>query len=131
MKVRRHNPPSVPAPIGQYAHGLELAAPARLLFISGQIPEDLDGGIPSDFRSQCRLVWSHLGAVLREAGLEYSHLVKVTTFLTNRSQAEVNSVIRREVLGSHEPALTVIVAQTLDARWLLEIEAIAAFPDTP
>lgn len=131
MKARRHNPSLIPPPVGRYAHGLELAAPARLLFISGQIPEDLGGGIPSDFPSQCRLVWSHIGAVLREAGLEYSHLVKVVTFLTDRSQAEANSEIRREVLGSHEPALTVIVAQTLDSRWLLEIEAIAAFPGTP
>lgn len=129
--IRRHNPPLVPAPIGRYAHGLELAAAGRLLFISGQIPEDLAGDVPSDFPAQCRLVWAHIGAVLREAGLEYSHLVKVVTFLTDRSLAETNSAIRQEVLGSHEPALTVIVAQTLDPRWLLEIEAIAAFPGTP
>ena len=34
--------------------------------------------------------------------------------------------VRRERLGSHAPALTVIVARTLDPRWLLEIEAMAA-----
>lgn len=55
-----------------------------------------------------------------------ANLVKVTTFLTRREDADANSRIRRERLGSHAPALTVIVAQTLDPRWLLEIEALAA-----
>ena len=31
-----------------------------------------------------------------------------------------------EVLGAHRPALTVMVATTLDPRWLIELEVIAA-----
>ena len=125
---RRYDPPTVPAPIGNYAHGLEVPAGARLLFVSGQIPEDIAGNVPSDFEGQCRLVWAHVGAVLAAAGLGYEHLVKVTTFLADRSHAEVNGRVRREVLGTHRPALTVIVAEIFDPRWLLEIEAIAAGP---
>ena len=121
-----HLPPSVPAPVGNYAHGLEVPPGARLLFISGQIPEDLAGDVPSDFAAQCRLVWAHVGAVLASAGLGYGHLVKVTTFLADRAYADENGRIRREVLGAHRPALTVVVAGTLDPRWRLEIEAIAA-----
>jgi len=30
------------------------------------------------------------------------------------------------MLDGNEPALTVMIAETLDSRWLLEIEAIAA-----
>ena len=30
------------------------------------------------------------------------------------------------MLAGHAPALTVVVAQTVDSKWLLEIEAIAA-----
>jgi 2-iminobutanoate/2-iminopropanoate deaminase len=126
MTRRGHNPPTVPRPVGQYVQGLEIVAPARVLYISGQIPEDTAGGIPADFEAQCRLVWSHIGGVLREAGMTYENLVKVTTFLTDRAQAEANSAIRREILGRYEPALTVVVAQTLNPEWLLEIEAIAA-----
>ena len=33
--------------------------------------------------------------------------------------------VRRRVLGDHEPALTVIIADIFDEAWLLEIEAIA------
>lgn len=53
-------------------------------------------------------------------------LVKVTTFLGDRDVAAANAVVRREVLGEHRPALTVVVAEIYDSAWLLEIEAIAA-----
>ena len=53
-------------------------------------------------------------------------LVKVKTFLTRADQAEANARVRGRVLGDARSALTVVVMQTLDPRWLLEIEAIAA-----
>jgi 2-iminobutanoate/2-iminopropanoate deaminase len=126
MKSKAYNPDSVPAPVGSYSQGLEIPAGSRILFISGQIPETLNGEIPPDFEAQCNLVWDHILSILRSAGMSVTDLVKVTTFLTDRGLAEVNSRVRRERLGSHAPALTVIVAQTLDPRWLLEIEALAA-----
>lgn len=121
-----HTPSTVPAPVGNYAHGLEVPPGARLLFISGQIPVEVGGSVPPDFESQCRLVWTHIGAVLASAGLGYGNLVKVTTFLADRTSAEANGRIRREVLGAHRPALTVIITGIFDPRWLLEIEAVAA-----
>jgi enamine deaminase RidA (YjgF/YER057c/UK114 family) len=125
---RTHDPPSIPLPIGGYSQGIELAAGARLLFISGQIPARADGSVPRDFEGQCHAVWDNLLAVLAEAGMGPEHLVKVTTYLTGREQAESNSRIRRERLGDARPALTVMVAQTLEAEWLLEVEAVAAAP---
>ena len=50
----------------------------------------------------------------------------MTTYLTDRSQADVNGRVRRERLGAVRPALTVVIAQTFAAEWLLEIEAVAA-----
>lgn len=126
--LHAHSPSAVPPPVGNYTHGLEVPPGARLLFISGQIPENMAGAVPTDFTEQCRLVWAHIGAVLAAAGLGYEHLVKVTTFLTDRADAEENGRIRREVLGAHQPALTVVVAGTLDPRWRLEIEGVAAGP---
>lgn len=123
--MRTINPESVPLPVGNYAHAVELKGPVRLLFISGQIPEEPGGSVPEAFEAQCRLVWSHIGSILDSAGFEVGDLIKVTTFLSDRGFAEVNSRIRREVLGRHEPSLTVVCASMLDQRWLLEIEAIA------
>jgi enamine deaminase RidA (YjgF/YER057c/UK114 family) len=126
MELTRHDPASVSAPRGGYTHGLEIGSGARLLFISGQIPEAVDGTVPSSFDSQCRAAWSNIVATLASAGMTVNNLVKVTTFLTRQDQAEANGAIRREVLGAHRPALTVVVVQTLESQWLLEIDAIAA-----
>jgi enamine deaminase RidA (YjgF/YER057c/UK114 family) len=96
------------------------------LFISGQVPESVDGHVPDDFESQCKLVWRNVVAQLGAAQMTVQHLAKVTIFLSSREHAEANSAIRREVLHGHEPALTVIITGIFDERWLLEIEAIAA-----
>jgi len=90
------------------------------------VPERLDGSVPDSFEAQCEQSWRNVVEVLAAAGLGVAHLVKVTTFLTDRSQLVANRIIRRRVLGDHQPALTAVVVQTVDSKWLLEIEAIAA-----
>jgi 2-iminobutanoate/2-iminopropanoate deaminase len=111
-----------------YSESCEIAGPARLLFISGQVPLREDGTVPEGFESQCLQVWNNLESVLHEAGMTLHHLVKVTTYLSDRTYRDQNSGIRREILGSHEPVLTVVIAGIYDEAWLLEIEAVAAIP---
>lgn len=125
-QIVSHNPPSVHAPAGGYSMGLELGQHRRLLFISGQVPETSDGSIPEGFEAQCEQAWRNVIDVLAAAGLDVTHLVKVTTFLTDLSQVVANRAVRRKMLGGNEPALTVMIAETVDSKWLLEIEAIAA-----
>ena len=126
MDLIRHDPRAVSAPRGSYAHGLEIQRGTRLLFISGQIPEQADGTVPPDFEDQCRAVWNNIVQVLASAGMTVANLVKVTTYLTRQDQADTNGSIRREFLGEVRPALTVVVVQTLESQWHLEIEAVAA-----
>lgn len=58
--------------------------------------------------------------------MNLTDLVKVTTFLSSRDLASVNTAVRHEVLGTHTPALTVIVTEIFSPEWKIEIEAIAA-----
>jgi len=125
-QIVRHNPASVHAPSSGYSMGLELGQHRRLLFISGQVPENSDGNVPEGFEAQCEQAWRNVIEVLTAAGLGVEHLVKITTFLTDRNQVVANRAIRRRMLAEHEPASTVMIAQTVDGKWLLEIEAIAA-----
>jgi 2-iminobutanoate/2-iminopropanoate deaminase len=106
--------------------GLELTQHRRLLFVSGQVPQRSDGTVPDGFEAQCEQAWRNVIEVLAAAGLGIAHLVKVTTFLTDRNQLVANRSIRRAMLGEHQPALTVVIVETVDGKWLLEIEAIAA-----
>jgi 2-iminobutanoate/2-iminopropanoate deaminase len=124
--ISRHNPAAVHAPSAGYSMGLELAQHRRLLFISGQVPERPDGSVPEGFQAQCEQAWRNVIEVLTSAGLGVEHLVKINTFLTDRNQIAANRAIRRKMLQEHEPASTVMIAATVDGKWLLEIEAIAA-----
>ena len=98
----------------------------RLLFISGQIPQDAHGAVPAGFDEQARLAWANLVHQLHAAGMTPNNLLKHTTYLSDRRYRDANSAVRREVLGDHAPALTVIIADIYDEAWLLEIEAVAA-----
>ena len=126
MKLASINSPSAPQAAGGYSQAVEVTGAQRLLFISGQIPETVTGIVPLDFSGQARLVWHNVIAQLEAAGLSISNLVKVTTFLSSRDFAMANREVRREVLGSHVPAMTVVITGIFDGKWLLEIEAIAA-----
>jgi 2-iminobutanoate/2-iminopropanoate deaminase len=126
MKFNIVNASSAPQPAGGYSQALEVVGVQRLLFISGQIPESAAGEIPAGFPAQARLAWRNVLAQLEAAGMSMANLAKVTVFLSSREFAMPNREIRQEVLGSHNPALTVIIADIFDERWLLEIEAVAA-----
>lgn len=120
------NATDAPRAAGGYAQARLLEDTKTLLFISGQVPETRDGVTPPDFEAQAELTWNNLIAQLSAAGMGVQNLVKVTTFLSSREYAEVNRDVRRRFLGTHTPALTVLIAGIFDEQWLLEIEAIAA-----
>jgi len=58
--------------------------------------------------------------------MSVGNLLKVTTYLSDRSYAATNTAVRQEVIGDHRPALTVIVTDIWDPAWVVEVEAIAA-----
>jgi 2-iminobutanoate/2-iminopropanoate deaminase len=120
------DPTEGPSAVGGYAQAFSVPPGTGLLFVSGQVPVDTEGVTPFGFEAQCRQAWRNLVRVLRAADLDITALVKVTTYLSDRKYADQNSQVRREVLGAHRPALTVIVADSFDGGWLIEIEAIAA-----
>ena len=126
--VRPTNSDKVYPPSGGYAHAVSVEGTQRLLFVSGQIPVDREGNVPTTFSEQCRLVWSNILAQLAAAGMGTENIVKVNTYLADRAHAAENSRIRQAVLGKHRPALTVVIADIYDPQWLLEIEVVAAAP---
>ena len=125
MKLTPVNSALAPQSAGGYSQAVEVTGGQRLLFISGQIPESPTGTVPSGFTAQARLAWSNVLAQLSAAGMSVGNLVKVTIFLSSREFAAENRAVRQEILGSHAPALTVIITGIFDEQWLLEIEAVA------
>ncbi|HEY0784206.1 MAG TPA: RidA family protein, partial [Thermoanaerobaculia bacterium] len=86
------------------------------------------------FTAQVRQALENVVAVLRAAGVEPHHLVRLTWYITDKAAylAERRDIGRayREVLGRHYPAMAVVVVSALvEDRAKVEIEATAVVPD--
>jgi 2-iminobutanoate/2-iminopropanoate deaminase len=126
MQLKSINAADAPQPSGGYVQAMEVSNASRLLFISGQVPDRVDGTTPEDFEEQARLIWKNIIAQLDAAGMSLDNLVKVTFFLSDRRYIEGYRRVRQEVLQDRKIALTTIITGIFDEKWLMEIEAIAA-----
>lgn len=119
--------PAIIPPTSFYSHAIEVVARSRLLFISGQIAIAPDGSCATDFATQARQCWRNLTAVLAEAEMTLSDVVKIQAFLTRSSDLGEYRSIRNEMVGSTRPAHTLLVVSALGRpEWLVELEAVAA-----
>ena len=83
---------NAPAPIGPYNQAV-LAG--NTLYISGQIALDpIDGSLyKGDIKTETQKVMGNIGAILTEAGMDFSNIVKTSIFLMDMgSFAAVNEV---------------------------------------
>jgi len=90
------NTTNAPAPIGPYNQSI---AAGGFLFVSGQIAINPATGelVLGDIKTETKLVMENIKAILTEAGIDFSHIVKTTIFLKDmQSFAQVN-----EVYGSY------------------------------
>jgi 2-iminobutanoate/2-iminopropanoate deaminase len=127
MTATLHDPAGVFPPYRGYAHAVEVSAGARMLFISGLNGFEADGTtMPASFDEQAELIWRHIGAILRSAGMGITNLVSLRTYLADPRDDEANVQMRMKHLGSHRVSSTVVCSRLLDPRWKLEIEAVAA-----
>jgi len=127
MTIIRHNPPGLFPPYRCYSHATEIRGDARLLIISGLNGYLADGvTLPESFEEQGDLIWTHIGTVLRAAGMDYRDLVSLRFYLADPRYDEANVRLRVKYLGDQRPSLTVVCCQLLDPKWKLEVEAMAA-----
>lgn len=125
-------PPGWKKPKG-YANGI--AARGTIVTVAGQIGwnanEEFD---TDDFAGQSRQALMNIVAVLREAGAEPRHLVRLTWYVTDKHEylGALGAVgaAYREVIGRHYPAMTLVeVRRLVEDRAKVEIEATAVLPD--
>lgn len=127
MTIQLHNPASIAPPFSCYSHGASAPAGARWLYISGQVGVTPDGTIPEDPEKQIELAWNNLFAVLADAGMSRTDLVKVDGFITRPDLVPIYRKIREQRFTGHAAATTlVIVAGLAEPNLLVEIQAVAA-----
>lgn len=119
------NPETV-ASSSLYSQGVEVPAAGRMLFISGQVGMRPDGAVPDNVEEQTRQANYNLQAVLAEASMQATDVVKSTIYLTDREHIGPFMEAGQEFLTSPPAATTLlIVDQLADPRLFIEIEAIA------
>ena len=127
MTITLHNPAGVAAPFSRYSHGASASAGARWLHISGQVGATPDGTVPEDPERQMELAWDNLLAVLADAGMAVTDLVKVDGFIIRPDLLPLYRTVRERRLAGHATASTlVIVAGLVVPSLLVEIQAVAA-----
>ena len=126
MERIEHNPVDGIYPADDYVHAIELRDPRRLLYVAGTMGLRPDWSAGKDIDEQLELVWSNIRTVLASAGMTVDNIVRLTSYLRDRSYMEKNAKARLEALGGRKIPTTAIVAETLMDDWLVEIEIIAA-----
>jgi 2-iminobutanoate/2-iminopropanoate deaminase len=84
-----------PAPIGPYSQAIQFE---NLLFTSGQIAIDSATGklLVSNITDETELVMKNLQALLKEAGMNFDHVLKCSIFIANMNDfGEINAVYAR------------------------------------
>jgi 2-iminobutanoate/2-iminopropanoate deaminase len=119
------NTTKAPAPIGPYNQAI---LKGDELFISGQIGLDPVTGQPNnkDIATETRQVMLNLQAILDAAGMNFSHVIKTTIFLTDMNQfAQVNEVYGSFFVADF-PARETVQVSALPKFVNVEISMIAA-----
>jgi len=86
------NTNNAPAPIGPYSQAV---AAGGFVFVSGQIPMNPVTGelVTDDIKTETRQVMENIKAILTEAGIDFTHVVKTSIFLKDMQNfAQVNEV---------------------------------------
>ena len=115
---------NAPAAIGQYSQAIVANG---FLYTSGQIPlNPKTGAIDSEgIEAQSEQAIKNLGEILKEAGTDFSKVVKTTCFLAHISDfAAFNAVYEKYFVS--KPARSCFEVAALPKNALVEIEAVAA-----
>ncbi len=123
MEIKKISTPDAPAAIGPYSQAIVVG---NMLYTSGQIPIDPKSGAVcgSDITAQAERVMQNIAAVLREAGTDFTKVVKTTCFLADMADfAAFNEVYARYFTSF--PARSCVAVKTLPRGVLCEVEVIA------
>jgi len=128
MTLERINPKDLPTP--QTYTQVVVARGTKLIFVSGQEPEDIHGKLVGrgDFAVQARQVFDNLGRALVGAGALPEHVARITIYVVNYERDVHLPVIesaRVTLFGDHKPADVVVGVAALSPDYLIEVDAFA------
>jgi enamine deaminase RidA (YjgF/YER057c/UK114 family) len=125
-------PPGWPRPKG-YSNGI--SARGRMIFTAGVVGwNEEESFVAQDMVGQLRQILVNTIAILAEDGAGPEHIVRMTWYVTDRSEYIANireiGAVYRELVGKHFPAMAVVqVAALVEPAARIEIETTAVVPE--
>jgi enamine deaminase RidA (YjgF/YER057c/UK114 family) len=128
MTLELINPDGLATP-QSYTH-VVAATGSRLLFVSGQVAEDVEGDLvgAGDLAAQARLAFANVGRALAAGGARPDRVARITIYVVGLRPEHLAAIseARTAVFGEHKPADTLLGVATLaEPGRLIEVEAIA------
>lgn len=120
IKIESKN---APAAIGPYSQGILVG---NTLYVSGNIPVNpVSGAVPEGIVAQAKQVFDNMKAVLTEAGMDFSNVVKTTAFLSDLGNFAAFNEIYAEYFTAPYPARSCVEVSKLPKGVMVEVECIA------
>lgn len=118
-----HVVPDGPPMVAPYSHAVEAGG---LLFVTGQMPIDADGSVPTTIEAQTELVFRNLRAVMASAGFRDGHVISARVYLTRFAEhyERMNKVYAMQFPDARYPARTCIGVTGLARGCDVEIDLV-------
>lgn len=113
-----------PAALGPYSQAISVNG---TVYVSGQLPIDPTTGefATDDIQGQTRQSLTNIQAILAEAGLDLSNVVKTTVLLDNIDDFAAMNEVYAEFFAGVTPARAAFEVAAIPKGALVEIEAVA------
>ena len=124
MSTRQNIPGTSPyEPIIGFSRAVRIG---NVVHVSGTGPVGADDLSASD---QTRHVLTLIESALHQAGANLEHVVRTRMFIAKAEDWEEIGRAHGEVFGGIRPAATMVIAQMLNPKWRVEIDAEAVLPE--
>ena len=104
----------------------------KIVWLRGQCPQNLDDAVnitSSDPAEQTHKVMQNISQLIKEAGGEMKHLVKIVVYITDiKNREAVYRVIGKYTKGVHPVSTGLVVQALARPEWLVEVAATAVIP---
>ena len=118
---------NAPKAIGPYSQAVKVNG---FLYTSGQLginPET--GKLGACVQCQTHAAMKNIGAILKEAGLDYADIVKTTIFVADLKDFATDNTVYASYFEGAYPARSCVQIAALPLGGLVEIECIAALAE--
>ena len=104
----------------------------KTVYLRGQCPQNLDDAVNIDSydpAEQTHKVMQNIRQLIKEAGGEMEHLVKIVVYITDvRHREVIYRTIGEYIKGVHPVSTGLVVQELARPEWLVEIDGTAVIP---